>query len=195
MGAKKTSPFESEDSQKDELPSRSSNGHPLAPPTPRKSSSLESALQGDGPIRTSRSRTSIGSALDLMGFQRRSFVHYLGILGCTWQQSVHEYNMLNNVSPSLRKRIVRAIALMHCCRLHQQTIKSSCRGSSTNLPRIASNPMNLGIPRRLPGANQQFVEKVRSIGATSPILRYLLVQCAVHDIDGAYGRFKHALTL
>lgn len=71
MGAKKSSPFEAEDHQKDELPSRTSLGQALAPPTPRKSASLESALQNDGPIKTSRSRTSVGSAMDLMGFQRQ----------------------------------------------------------------------------------------------------------------------------
>ena len=71
MGAKKSSPFEAEDHQKDELPSRTSTGQALAPPTPKKSSSLESALHNDAPIKSSRSRTSLGSAMDLMGFQRQ----------------------------------------------------------------------------------------------------------------------------
>lgn len=72
MGARKTSPFEAEDHQKDELPTRVSSNQSLAPPTPNKSASMEPGLHNEAPIKTSKSRASIGSAMDLMGLHRRA---------------------------------------------------------------------------------------------------------------------------
>jgi len=54
-------------------------------------------------------------------------------------------------------------------------VQNCRRGSSINLPRIASNPMKMGVPKRLPGLNMQFEERVRNIGATTPIHRYSIL--------------------
>ncbi len=175
MGAKKSSPFEAEDHQKDELPSRSPPGQALAPLTPRKDARLESALQSEAPIKSIRSRTSLGSGMDLMGFQRQVVRALLAcVLGL---QNIPRTRGKCSVALDLADLIVKlalycyGVLFFALDRLLDSAPASPCRGSSANLPRIASNPMNLGIPRKVPGVNMQFVEKCKSLGASSPIQR------------------------